>query len=97
MFLEDKHSYTAVETMPETRKFLAWVKSKPADEYYEWTDSCKCACGQYFGDGCWVSKVMDIQFYEGVNFNSIAGHTISKDDWTFGKLAQRLERRLEPA
>jgi hypothetical protein len=29
---------------------ILWLASKPADETYQWNDSKRCACGQYWGE-----------------------------------------------
>ena len=51
MFVEDKRQGERNDERPvvhPSREGLAaWLKTKDPGRYYDWTDNCACACGQY--------------------------------------------------
>lgn len=68
---------------PNTKKaFAAWCAKKPADESYDWSDDTNCALAQYARHIKVSPEDLPIA-WESIAMN---GH----EDWTFGKLAQRL-------
>jgi hypothetical protein len=83
------------EKYPTLYRFIAWLRTKPADEFYDWSSPKACACGQ-FG---WFEafKARD----EGVDLNGIAAGDdwdrglLRPADWTFGQCLARAERKLE--
>ena len=84
------------EKYPTLYRFIAWLRTKPADEFYDWPDPKKCICAQ-FG---WI-EVFKAKDTEGVWLNAIAAGDrwseaiLSPADWTFGKCLARAERKLE--
>lgn len=88
---------------PTLYKFIAWLRTKPADETYDWYNCEECACGQFFGGAGWGEKHGDVFVREGVSLNSLAcgpfvptdGYKIKRELHTFGQLLARAERKLE--
>lgn len=86
-----------------THQFLDWLRSKPADESYDYEDCTGCAFTQFLiasgyasepscSAGIWRDKAKG---------EKIGAHTVPFDDdvlvcwpWTFGAAADRLERAL---
>ena len=76
-------------------QFLAWCRSKPADEEYDFHDFYGCACAQFGYD---LGLVKDGQLYvesEALHdLHERFGLCLFTQPWTFSALADRVERQL---
>lgn len=72
--------------------FLAFCRSKPAGEVYDWLDAHKCACGQFATSLGW-SGDLDCDFRFEIE-RRLGGFAIDHPR-TFGALASRLAKVLE--
>lgn len=83
------------ERVPTLRRFIAWLRGKPADEFYPWGDPGRCACAQFFGVGyAWYELNRDVVINEGVDLNELAYGGATPGRWKFGELLERAEREL---
>jgi hypothetical protein len=67
-------------------EFLDWARRKPADEEYNYWDTCGCACGQFARDLGFAQESAERYRIE-VMFTSYA----QPHPRTFGALVKRLE------
>lgn len=81
-----------LDRFPTLMRFIAWLRTKPADETYEWWNGHGCACAQFFGRRDWIELNSEVCFAEGVNLNHLAFGCVR---WTYGGLLERAERKLE--
>lgn len=73
-----------------TEQFKAWVRTKPADERYDFTEAGKCAFYQFavaYGlpNPERLSHDLPSQLLSPLAYGD-------DEDWTFGALAKRLEK-----
>ena len=83
-------------------EFLAWAKTKPADEEYDYIDNKNCAFGQFLQSKgytkvsvvpyCWDSAEIQDQPIPDIIQLSLNGG--GEWDETFGNLVEELERRM---
>ncbi len=89
MFTQDYNSG------PSFIGFKAFVDGKDPDEHYNWMCASICACGQYgksLGINDWQFHMETNSFWR--DANGVArgdGNGSFQDDWTFGKLSERLK------
>jgi hypothetical protein len=72
-------------------EFLAWVRTKPADEEYDYYSACGCALGQFCGvtGRNWFG---DYAAFNARNVFEVAyREQLVAEPQTFGALASRLE------
>lgn len=67
---------------------LAWARTKPADERYDYNNVCNCALAQYAKARCGVAFVDGRS--EAERYHNLGRHLIA-EPWTFGGLVKRLE------
>lgn len=75
---------------------LAWARTKPADEVYSYYDAGSCAATQFGRETGrdYLVRVGDLrQRYFDLD-EIVQGTRGCPQDWTFGKLVQRLESAL---
>lgn len=74
-------------------EFLAWVRTKPADEEYDFFDVAHCAVAQ-FGEATGRQLLIGVPYLENVIgpecHDAVMGDVVGHD-WSFGALAKRLE------
>lgn len=69
---------------PTLSRFIEWLRTMPADQKYDWPDSRKCACAQFYGVG-WSLANERVYQREKVDLNVLA----MRGEWTFGALLDR--------
>lgn len=83
-----------------THQFLAFCRSKPADEGYNFADTCGCAFGQFLS----ATGICETPYVGGFTWgnapgdkhplpSAVAGALVGYP-WTFGALTTRLEAAL---
>jgi hypothetical protein len=85
------------DRFPTLVRFIAWLRTKPADEKYNWTDCVNCAAGQFFDASLddafsWFDENKAAFVNEGVCLNTLA---MFARPWTFGALLELAEKKLE--
>lgn len=74
------------------RIFIGWLKTKRADEQYDWHDIPNCACGQFWQHiGYDFANALSNR--ERVMLQELALGD-GRGDWTFGRLLARAEMAL---
>lgn len=86
---------------------LAWARTKPADETYEFFDACGCAMGQFLlAAGIARRPHVDLnrwqegsgedaqQHHFDERAHKAAHNNFERSGWTFGAFADRLEKAL---
>lgn len=63
--------------------FIAWLETKPPNEYYTYPDPAICPCRQYL-DSLGVKGLTGIRRLDDLALGNGSGR-----DWTFGKLLSR--------
>jgi hypothetical protein len=84
---------------------IAWLKTKPANEWYDYSDSARCAGGQYIkekglGPHVHYEDILDGPTDRPTNgpasrtavFNTDQLRAGRPSDWTFGKALARAEK-----
>lgn len=71
-------------------QFIAFCRSKPADEGYDFDDVSRCACGQFFDfmGLDWGGNAFDLR----MKMERDYGQILLAEPTSFGALASRLEK-----
>lgn len=67
--------------------FADWAEKKRPDEYYNYTNSCVCACAQY-------ADTLGVNFSSAINSSTFwrQADNVASRSRTFGKLAEDLRK-----
>jgi hypothetical protein len=69
---------------------LAWARTKPADEQYDYHNAQACAIAQ-FGQETGRAELINLDSFELQEKSEAVEDAVVNRPWTFGALVQRLE------
>lgn len=90
--------------LPDMRQFLEFCEAQPPEKTYEWHDARVCACAQFSHTLGMTGKEWSAHFRTGDYFWPLAdllasgcqpGTVPVREEWTFGRLTQRIRRVLK--
>lgn len=91
MALYDPREFPETKTDFTLADVLAWARTKPANEEYQFLNSSMCAVAQF---GIETRRPYLIAVDDLTTIDPILCDVAVEGDWTFGAFADRLEKKL---